>query len=165
MHNSDYEKLLNYSFRLLSKKRYTVFEIERKLKYYSKRRAINEEDNIDKVIKRLFDLKYLNDQEYVNDFINSRIKFKPRGKFLIKKELILKGVKKELIDEIMNKDLINEEDIGSKLIEKNMYKWTNLDKRKRREKAFQLLSRKGIAVDSIYKILDNQYNRHVKVES
>ncbi len=164
MHN-DYEKLLNYSFRLLSKKRYTAFEIDRKLKYYSKRRSITEKGNIDKVLKRLFELRYLNDEEFVRDFIRSRTMFKPRGKFLIKKELLLKGIKKELIEEIMNSEEINEEELGAVLIEKKMDKWLNLNKMKQREKGFQLLSRKGFSIDSIYKILDKYYNRYDKVES
>ena len=96
--HKDYEKLLTYSFRLLSKKRYTVSEIEKKLTQYSKRRSIEDNNLIEKVINRLFELRYLNDQEYCNDFINSRIKFKPRGKYLLKKELILKGLNKDLIE-------------------------------------------------------------------
>ena len=163
--HSDYEKLLNYSFRLLSRKRYTVFEIEKKLKQYSKRRSLDDENDINKVIKRLFDLRYLNDQEYCNDFINSRIKFKPRGKFLIKKELMLKGIKKDLIENTMNKNIINEEELGSRLIEKKTHKWSKLEIRKQKEKAYQFLSRKGFSLDSIYKILDKHYNLHVKVES
>ena len=163
--HSDYEKLLNYSFRLLSRKRYTVFEIEKKLKQYSKRRSLNDGNDINKVIKRLFDLRYLDDQEYCNDFINSRIKFKPRGKFLIKKELMLKGIKKDLIEDTMNKNIIDEEELGSRLIEKKIDKWSKLEIRKQKEKAYQLLSRKGFSLDSIYKILDKHYNLHVKVES
>ena len=163
--HSDYEKLLNYSFRLLSRKRYTVFEIEKKLKQYSKRRSLNDWTDITKVIKRLFDLRYLDDQEYCNDFINSRIKFKPRGKFLIKRELLLKGIKKDLIEDTMNKNIINEEELGSRLIEKKTHKWSNLEIRKQKEKAYQFLSRKGFSLDSIYKILDKHYNLHVKVES
>ena len=165
MPNSDYEKLLNYSFRLLSRKRYTVSEINKKLKLYSKRRSIESLEDINKVINRLFELRYLNDEEFIKDFVKSRINYKPRGKILIRRELLLKGIKKDTLDQIIDQEDIDEEKIGATLLEKKMHRWKNLDKYKQREKAFQLLSRKGLCIDSIYKTLDRYYNRRVEVGS
>ena len=163
--HKDYEKLLTYSFRLLSKKRYTVSEIEKKLTQYSKRRSIEDNNLIEKVINRLFELRYLNDQEYCNDFVNSRIKFKPRGKYLLKKELMLKGLSKNLIETTLSRNDICEIKIAEDLLSKYERKWSSLENKKRKEKAFQLLSRKGFSLDSIYKTLDKHYNLNVKVES
>ena len=110
--HKDYDKLLNYSFRLLSKKRYTTAEIEKKLKFYSKRRSIKEKENIPKVLERLCELKYLNDEDYARDFVKSRTMFKPRGKILIRRELLMKGLKNELVNKIINSEEIDEESMG-----------------------------------------------------
>ncbi len=163
--HKDYDKLLNYSFRLLSKKRYTTAEIEKKLKFYSKRRSIKEKENIPKVLERLCELKYLNDEDYARDFVKSRTMFKPRGKILIRRELLMKGLKNELVNKIINSEEIDEESMGQILIDKKSNKWSALNPKERREKSFQLLARKGISIDSIYKILDKHYNLPSEVES
>ena len=73
---TDYEILIEYALKLISRKRYTQKEIEKKLKG----KEFAKGDDIDKVIARLKEYKYINDDEYAKDFIDNRARFSPRGK-------------------------------------------------------------------------------------
>ena len=102
---TDYEKLIQYALRILAKKRYTAFEIKKKLELFeAKQEKLEQEKNgndtqkeatIKAVLERLFELRYLDDSGYAEDYISDRQKFKPRGKFLLARELKNKGAKTE----------------------------------------------------------------------
>lgn len=195
-----YDKLLNYALRLLAKKRYTDFEIRRKCKSYlakcggSRGReagAVDSGNMIDRVVARLIELKYLDDEQYVKDYINERIEFKPRGLFLIKRELKLKGIPKELIEKIVTEVVIDEVKMATELLKKKRDRWQRslgLSREKRvferqkqrflgehleqsgnlraqKAKAASYLTGKGFRPDAVYKALDRCYNGFDEVES
>lgn len=155
----DYDKLLNYTLRLLAKKRYTDFEIRRKCKSYLVKRGGDEvgagdgREVADRVIARLIELKYLDDVAYAKDYINERIKFKPRGIFLIKRELKLKGIVTEVaIDEVK---------MATELLSKKRDRWQQRvarGMRAQKAKAASYLASKGFRPDTVYKAIDRCYN-------
>lgn len=177
----DYDKLLNYTFHLLAKKRYTNLEIRKKCKLYLVKRG-GEDDGadgrevIDKVVERLIELKYLDDEQYAKDYINERIKFKPRGIFLIKRELKLKGIVTEVaIDEVkMATELLSKKrDRWQRSVERSdrkpvlrrqkqrffsehLEQFNNL--RAQKAKAASYLASKGFRPDTVYKAIDRCYN-------
>ncbi|PIR54629.1 hypothetical protein COU74_05055 [Candidatus Peregrinibacteria bacterium CG10_big_fil_rev_8_21_14_0_10_36_19] len=153
----NYDRLLQYSLRILSKKRYTEGEMRRKLE-----KQILKLENIDtqvaeQVIERLNELKYLNDEQFVRDYISDRIRFKPRGKYLIKQELINKCVEEFLIDKIIEETEINEVEMATEVLNKLSKKLENCDFRKKQQRAFSALSSKGFSADTIYKSIKNCY--------
>lgn len=186
----DYDKLLNYTLRLLAKKRYTDFEIRRKCKLYLAKRGGDEagaggnDEVIDKVIVRLVELKYLDDEQYAKDYINERVKFKPRGLFLIKRELKLKGITKELVEKIVTEVAIDEVKMATELLKRKQNRWQQHTERRlqksdealrsqqsgnkfferfshlraQKAKAASYLASKGFRPDTVYKALDRCYN-------
>lgn len=58
---------------------------------------------VDKVIEKLEDNGYINNNKYIESFINDSIKYSNKGPILIKQELLSKGIDKELIDIYLNK--------------------------------------------------------------
>lgn len=116
---------------------------------------------IDEVMERLKDLNYLNDLDYAKNFATDRAKFRPRGKMLIRKELMSKGIGKE----DLNQAFVGEEGEGFdelagalELIRRKERLWQDLDPKKKKEKAFRFLSSKGFGIDTIYKALRSCYD-------
>jgi len=155
----EYQQIIEYTLRILSKKRYTIEEIRKKiLKYCSKREFENIEELSEKVLDRLKELNYLNDQKFIDDYVQNRINLSPRGHLLIKRELTLKGVKEDLIDKKFRKDLFDEFIVAKNLLMKKAHKWKNDIMIKQRQKAYRLLASKGFRVDTIYSVLNTCYN-------
>lgn len=57
--------------------------------------------DIDLIIKKLKDFKYLNDEAFAELFVRSRIKNKPRSKYVLKSELLSKGIDKEIAEKTL----------------------------------------------------------------
>jgi len=151
-------RLMDYALRLVSKKRYTVSEVQKKLSNLCKNHPDIEVDIINEVINRLIELKYLDDNQFVKDYVLSRIQFKPRGISLIKQELRVKGIDKNIIA-IGFEDLDYDESKAClDLIEKKSRLWTKHPIQKQKEKAFQFLASKGFSKEAIYTSLKSCYS-------
>ena len=59
------------------------------------------EDQIDLIINRLIEQKFLNDEEFAKMWIRNRTTLRPTGKHLLKLELIQKGIVKDTIDNVL----------------------------------------------------------------
>jgi len=153
-----YDKLMQYALLLVSRKRYTAFEMKNKFIRYFKKYEFTEESIIDKAMDRLTELKYLNDQTFVRDFILENIKLKPSGMMLIKRKLRLKGVDKDVIDEISEGLDTNEDQTAIEALEKKMRRWSELDRQKQRMKASQFLYSRGFKGDTIYRAIQSCYD-------
>jgi regulatory protein len=70
-----YEKTMQRALRLLSYKARTIEEMRRRL--LEKEWA--EPEVVEQVMTRLAELNYLNDEDYANNFANSRLALKPLG--------------------------------------------------------------------------------------
>lgn len=161
-----YDKLIEKAITLVAKKRYTSMEIDKKLRQFvGKLERFNEglsftlEDvdaAIEKVMARLKELRYLDDQKFAEDYVTDRVKFKPRGKFMIARELSKKGLDKEDIN--LATESVDELPMAKSLIEKRSGRWQSETHSKQREKAFRFLSSKGFTVDTIYKAIESHYN-------
>lgn len=106
------------AFNLLSYRERSENELrERLLKKGYKRIIIN------KVIARLKDLDYLNDERFAKMWVRNRISNKPRGRYYLKKELKNKGVKSSIIDSVLDRFLTDviEKEMAGRLVEK----WLN----------------------------------------
>lgn len=181
---SNYEKLIQYALRIISKKRYTSFEMEKKLKLFvEKQKKIarkNAEEseieadvivvsadekksapdsNIEKVLDRLKELEYLNDSGYAEDYIADKIKFRPRGKFLLARELKLKGLDSDLIKNALEKHKIDESEIAAQALERKLRQWQDLPLQKQRERAYRFLASRGFDQDAIYKAVNSCYSK------
>lgn len=92
---NNYYEAFNKSLKLISNKQRTKKELENKLKDYSK-------EIIYKVIKKLEELGYLNEENYIRSYINDQINLGVKGPNYIKRELEKIGLNSELIESIIN---------------------------------------------------------------
>jgi regulatory protein len=158
-YNISYDKLLQYAFRILSKKRYTHFEMKMKLTRYAKKRKKIDLKDVDAVLERLVELDYLDDKKFVKDYVSNRVKFKPRGKLLLCRELKIKGIHKDLISSVFNNIEIDEFKIAFESLNRRINRWRKHPLQKQKMKAYQFLYSKGFERDPIYKAIARCYNR------
>jgi len=85
-----YEKALVF----IDFKMRTISEVKKRL-----RKEVEDEVIINKLIQRLKEDKYLNDDFYVQTYINEKIEYDLVGPGYIKEKLILKGIHYDLIDQ------------------------------------------------------------------
>lgn len=141
------QEIKDKSFNLLSYRERSINELKKRLI----KKGYHEKD-VCKVITRLKELDYLNDERFAENWIKYRIKHKPRGRNLLKKELMAKGVDQRLINRVLDKLL--SEDIEKELAFSLAAKWLrshSLDIVKLK----RYLYNKGFTADIIYKTIES----------
>ena len=145
----EFEKFYNKALKFLSYRPRSEKEIRGKLK-----RKKASEEIINKIIQRLKENNFINDEEFVKWWIEQRTTFKPRSLKLIKIELRQKGVDKELIEETIDRlsSTIDDLESAKKLIDKRLPRYKNLSGDKKFQKVARYLSSKGFSYDIIKEI-------------
>ena len=141
------------SFRYLSIRNHSKFELKQKL-----RKKRYREDLIEEVIIELTEYGYLNDEQFAKDYYGSKIK-KNVGPLKIKAGLYKKGVDRNIIEHIdeinFDEDQLLENAI--KVAEKK-YRQLNerhIEKNKMKQKLYSFLLNKGYSSEIIGKALSN----------
>lgn len=142
-------KLLDRALRFLSFRPRSESEVRDYL-----RRKVPLDALIDAVIRKLKDLDYVDDRAFVSWWIEQRIRFKPRGKMLLRSELFAKGVDRDLIEvELAKYSLEDELSWAKKVLEKKASHYEKLKLRERKEKLLAYLSRRGFSWEVIERLL------------
>lgn len=154
MEEDNYQRLRDYSLRLLSFRPRSVEEISAKLKKYSVKRNFPDK-LVEKIIKELKEQKFLDDREFVKWWIEQRHSYKPKGKRAIKIELLQKGVAKETIEQVFAGDEKNSEyELAMRVVNKKLLYLKHLPPEKLKIKIRDLLLRRGFDWETIYKVID-----------
>ena len=111
------------------------------------------EEMFKNIISNLKELELLDDRNYAQLFVESRIKNKPRGKYILVSELIRKGVDKNIAKEVCDELIEDEYDLLKRTYYKK-YKTYNLDISD--TKKIQYLQRKGFSYDLIKEFSKNE---------
>ena len=104
----DKNEALKFAMKLISLRKRSAFEIKERL-----RKKKFEENVTEEVLQELKNYKYLNDEEFAEAYINDRINFNPRGRFLIKKELNERGIAENIIERKIEELLSEEKEVES----------------------------------------------------
>lgn len=112
------------------------------------------EELISNVMGKLEKYSYLNDSEFAEAFITSRIKNKPRGKNILLGELLAKGVSKEIAEEKLAELVDDEYDMLKRAYEKK-YKDEKFGIRDK--KKIDFLLRKGFSWSLIETFINNEF--------
>jgi regulatory protein len=165
-----YDPLIQKAFTLLSRRRYTVLKLKEKLVLFYEKQVEKEEwppvsktdkeKEIKKVLTRLKELKYLNDTQFSKDYVENRTELRPRGKYLLKKELKRKGIHPDLAERVVEETDINEEEVAAKALHKKFKAPILPQTTKQKEKELRFLASRGFSIPAIYKAIEHWYNRH-----
>jgi len=120
----------------------SIAEVRRRLQ-----RGKFDSATIERVIQRLQELDYLDDEAFARYWVENRETFRPRGLRALRYELRQKGIADEIIDTIL-KDVSPEVSARAALAPK-VRQWKHLEWTEFRKKATQYLARRGFSYDVI----------------
>lgn len=143
------KKALYKTLLWLGKRSYTIKQIEEKLE-----RKGHSKEVIHAVIDYCLKMGYLNDEEYVRQWVSTRNRLKPIGKRRIIHELKGKGIEQEIIMEYLDHNFSDEEEyeLATSLIKKKI--GHNLDKENINfNKLYRFLLRRGFSHYIAMKVL------------
>ena len=141
-----FNKLYNAALRYLSFRSRSEKEIR---DYLSKKENLPE--IISQVITKLKEQKFLNDYEFTKQWVESRMRFRPRSKKLLSFELKQKGISQDIINNITQDDL----EQAKKIVEQKIVKYKGLPKQKVFQKLGGFLARRGYDYDTIKTSIDD----------
>ncbi len=112
---------------------------------------------VDDVVARLYELEYLDDEAYAHDYAHNRFSSKKYGPVRIRRELEERGVDRHLAEAAVDK-VFAEEDATAAAWTHAEKRWPRLegedDPRRRRQKMYRYLRRRGFKSGTIRPILD-----------
>lgn len=111
-------------------------------------------DDVEKVIKKLKKQGLINDERFIEMYIKNRLLLKPKGKNLLKKELISKGINNDLIEKYFSLNQINEEKIAFEILKKKWSRFKSLNFKKRLEKSLRFLVSRGFSYETAKKTFE-----------
>ncbi|MBR3180840.1 regulatory protein RecX [Candidatus Saccharibacteria bacterium] len=91
---------------------------QKELKIQTRERKLYTHDDIEKVISRLIEKNYLNDERFARWYVENRFVKKGISRLRLKEELNRKGIDKELISELLDSSGRTEEEEIKKVIRK-----------------------------------------------
>lgn len=142
-------KVINKAFVYLARRNHAEKELKYKLLKKFPRGAL-----IEKTIERLKELGYINDEKFTREWIEYRLNGKPRGRILIRRELLAKGVNVELVEKILdlvyNRDRERKELARLLDLRKNRYS----KDQKQRNKLISYLLRRGFLWEDIKELME-----------
>ncbi len=137
----------NYSLKFLSFRNRSTKEI---YDYLIKKNFVEETINI--ALKKLTDMKFLNDEDFARSWIESRQKYKNKSKFILKSELRMKGVNNDTIEPLL-KDAIDDFETAKMAYEKKKKTLSRFSQEEFNKKMAGFLGRKGFSWEIISKLL------------
>ena len=130
----------------------TEQEVRRKLRKQDVSRPV-----VDDVIARLYELEYLDDESYAHDYAHNRFSSKKYGPVRIRRELEERGIDRHLAEAAVD-ELFSEKSAEGAAWAHAEKRWPRLadedDPRRRRQKLYRYLRRRGFTADTIRPILD-----------
>jgi regulatory protein len=147
---SSYKKALNYTLNILSKSSKTKQELIKKMteKEYN-------EDTIAAVIAKVNDLGYINDKQYIEDFIRNKADTSQGlNKRTLQNKMIQKGLDKELIQQSLENSTIDEYQNAVQVAEKKLRNLKG-NEREKKSKLYAYLINKGFDYEVCSKVINN----------
>lgn len=147
------ERYLNAAYRFLSFRSRSEKEIR---DFLRKKKAPDE--ITERVIVKLKEQKFLNDETFARMWVESRSRVKPRSQFVLKMELKQKGISEEIIEQVMHSsqtEVHSDLALAKKLVEQKMKRYKGMEKQDIYQKLGGVLARKGFTWEVSKKAIDD----------
>ena len=142
------EVLLQKAINFISYRPRSEKETRMRLKKYG-----CDQDQEENIIERLLSSKLLDDAQFAELWVENRSDFRPRSKFMLKGELLQKGITNEIIDEILSK--VDDLDQATRAAKQQARKYKMLEWSEFRKKLNGFLHRRGFSYSVIQGIAEN----------
>lgn len=149
--DDQYVQAKQQALSYLAHKPRTETEVRRKL-----RRNDTPDVVIEDVVARLYELEYLDDESYAQDYARNRFASKQYGPLRIRRELTERGIDRAIAERAVD-DLFAEENPLAAARHHAEKRWPRLadeEPRRRKQKMYRYLRRRGFSSDTIYTVLD-----------
>ncbi len=107
---------------------------------------------ISNTIEILLEKKYLDDVFFTKTYVESRVSYKPKSKFVLACELKRKGIEPTIIESVLKE--YNDFDLALKALEKKMRQWEHLDYELYKKKFLNFLQYRGFNYDISLSLLN-----------
>jgi regulatory protein len=140
-----YEKIMERAFRLLSYKPRSVAELRGRLL----EKDWADEATVDRVIARLTELGYLNDEQLASSFATSRLTTKPVGRARLRRDLQRKKLSDQTVENALDGAYTeqSEEELIDRAVKKRLRLKGPPATREDAKKLFDYLVRRGFSYD------------------
>ncbi len=136
----------------LAHKPRTEEEVRRKL-----RRQDVPDPVVEDVVARLYELSYLDDEAYAQDYVRNRFASKKYGPVRIRRELVERGIDRHTAETAVD-ELFAEKNVQAVAREHAEKRWSRVadedDPRRRKQKLYRYLRRRGFTSSTITPLLD-----------
>jgi regulatory protein len=149
-HEDELRRARDYAYNLLVCRDYTSQQMARKLA--AKGFSV---DVAGVVIGKLQKIGYIRDDRYARNWVQSRMRNNPRGRSMLKYELLSRGINKETIDSVLDEmDISVEYDSAIRAARKQMKHYSRLREVVARRRLYGFLTRRGFEVELVKKVID-----------
>lgn len=152
-----YQLLLNYAFRLLARKAYAKRALTLRLERRAEKEGLLEKERqpaILKVLERLMELGYVNDEKILEDYFEYRLKSRPEGKFSFLQRMHRRGISFEQARKMWDSRGIDEEALAQELLEKKAEQFSKMPSVLQRQKMVRLLASRGFSPETVWKVVE-----------
>ena len=156
----DFDIYFNKAVRFLSYRPRS----EKEIRDYLKKKE-TPTDILEKIILFFKEKKFLNDEEFARMWVRQRTNIKPKSKWVIKMELLQKGIDPEIADRVLasgeeGKEVSDLEQ-AKKLVRNKLPRYTGLSRQELYQKLGGFLARRGFSWDIIKESIDSELNQIV----
>ncbi len=148
------KKIYIYACALLARRRYSVHDLQKKLR----EKFPEQSEETATVIKLFISKKYLDDAEYARLFVRDQLIRKPQGLRMLRQKLSQKGVPANNLQQLLDEDGTTEFDLARRALEKKLRTLRKETPQKKKEKLFRFLASRGFNMDVIMKVLRTDGN-------
>jgi regulatory protein len=149
--NDEVEKAYLRALNFISYRPRSIMEVQRNLRKHEVAEEIIEE-----TIDRLEEKKILDDLNFAQIWVENRIAFRPRGRYALRSELRLKGLKDDQIEQALVD--IDEGEMARRAAAKKARQLSNLDWGDFRTKLSAYLSRRGFEYSLVSEVCTESWN-------
>lgn len=168
MEDTQYQRLLSAALNFLSIRLRSKKEIQE----FLRRKVIKWNIAVlygERVLNRLDELGYINDDTFALAFITSRNRFHPKGKLILRQELEQKGINPDVIEKALRDagedESGNQVEIARRAARKKLRGYARYPKKERRNKVYNYLQRKGFDHTTISSVIDEILSEALQYDS
>ncbi len=130
------DHIYTLALKYLARRSRTVKEMHQ----YLNKKTKNQK-KITQIIDQLLDLGYLDDYIFARQFIDNRIRFKPKSIYALGFELRQKGIAPDMVDEIVSS--LDNRMLARSAIQLKAAQWSHLDRDTQKKKVMNYLRYRG----------------------
>lgn len=150
---NEFGKLMDKALRFLEVRPRSEREVRTRLQKKLKVKDLKFKSGlVEEVVGKLRKMGHLGDRKFAAWWVEQRVRFRPRGKLMLKKELYQKGVKREIIEEVLEE--VDEKALGIKLVKKKLSRLSGLKQEEKRKKLEGYLRRRGFSFEIMAEVID-----------